>query len=224
MVRTATTWSLDTTSHPSYAQVTLNGQANWTWAASTNDPRGLQQGADPSARIAACWYAPTSLTIDVNLTDGNPHTLAVYTVDWDSTTRAVSLTVRDASSGAVLDSRDRFELQRRALHGLADHGARDDPVTQTGQTNAVVSGLFFDSDTGNRPPSVTLTSPSNGVSYVAPATIPLSATANASAGVQRVKFYQGTTLIATSASTGQSVYGELGERGDRDLHTDGQGV
>ncbi len=37
---------------------------------------------------------------------------------------------------------------------------------------------------------------------MAPATIALSATANASAGVQQVEFYQGTTLIATSASTG----------------------
>jgi hypothetical protein len=36
---------------------------------------------------------------------------------------------------------------------------------------------------------------------VAPATIALSATASASAGIKRVEFYQGTTLIATSAST-----------------------
>ena len=134
----------NTASYPSYAVVTPGGQANWTWATSTIDPRGLQQGADPSARIAACWYAPTSFTIDVNLTDGNPHTLAVYTVDWDSTTRAVSLTVRDASSGAVLDTEtvSSFNSGRYTIWQITGHVMIT--VTQTGQTNAVVSGLFFD--------------------------------------------------------------------------------
>jgi subtilisin family serine protease len=55
---------------------------------------------------------------------------------------------------------------------------------------------------GSPPPTVTLMSPTEGASYVAPATIALSATASASAGIQRVEFYQGTTLITTSTSTG----------------------
>jgi subtilisin family serine protease len=54
---------------------------------------------------------------------------------------------------------------------------------------------------GSLAPTVTLMSPTEEASYVAPATIALSATASASAGIQRVEFYQGTTLITTSTST-----------------------
>jgi hypothetical protein len=55
--------------------------------------------------------------------------------------------------------------------------------------------------TANSAPSVSLTSPSMGASYFAPATIALAATATDSDGtVARVDFYQGTTLIGTAAS------------------------
>ena len=53
----------------------------------------------------------------------------------------------------------------------------------------------------NVPPSVTLTSPSNGASYIAPATIPLSATASDVDGtVAQVSFYAGTTPIGTATT------------------------
>ena len=55
--------------------------------------------------------------------------------------------------------------------------------------------------TANSPPTVSLTSPSMGASYFAPATIMLSAAAADSDGtVARVDFYQGTTLIGTATS------------------------
>src|SRR6516165_3536063 len=54
---------------------------------------------------------------------------------------------------------------------------------------------------GDTPPSVALTAPTEGARYVAPATIALSATANSNTAIKRVEFYQGTTLVATSAST-----------------------
>src|SRR5207249_4036941 len=53
----------------------------------------------------------------------------------------------------------------------------------------------------NNPPTVSLTSPSTGSSYFAPANIMLSAAAADSDGtVARVDFYQGTTLIGTATS------------------------
>ena len=53
----------------------------------------------------------------------------------------------------------------------------------------------------NQTPSVTLTSPANGASFAAPATIPLAATASDPDGtVVRVDFYSGTTLIGTSTT------------------------
>src|SRR5439155_7525465 len=56
-------------------------------------------------------------------------------------------------------------------------------------------------ETANSPTTVSLTSPSMGASYFAPATIMLSAAAADSDGtVARVDFYQGTTLIGTATS------------------------
>ena len=53
------------------------------------DVRALQRAT--SGRIAACWYSPGlvggSFSIDVNLTDGAAHRVALYLLDWDSTTR-----------------------------------------------------------------------------------------------------------------------------------------
>src|SRR5687767_11317153 len=52
--------------------------------------------------------------------------------------------------------------------------------------------------TGNVPPLVNLTRPTNGASFVAPATVQLQALASDPDGtVARVQFYQGTTLLST---------------------------
>jgi len=56
--------------------------------------------------------------------------------------------------------------------------------------------------TGNpAPPSVALTSPTPGATFVAPTTIPLAATASSPGGsITRVEFYAGTTLLGTDTT------------------------
>lgn len=55
--------------------------------------------------------------------------------------------------------------------------------------------------TVNAPPSVSLTAPSNGASYTAPATITLTASASDSDGtISKVEFFNGSTLLATDTS------------------------
>jgi acid phosphatase type 7 len=54
---------------------------------------------------------------------------------------------------------------------------------------------------GNAPPSVTITSPTNGQSFTAPAHIAISATASDSDGtVAKVEFFQGTTKLGEDSS------------------------
>ena len=58
----------------------------------------------------------------------------------------------------------------------------------------------------NQPPTVSITSPANGASYTAPATMTISANAADSNGtVTRVEFYRGSTLIASDTTSPYSV-------------------
>jgi len=55
---------------------------------------------------------------------------------------------------------------------------------------------------GNQAPAVTMTSPANGATFAAPATINLAATASDAEGpIARVEFYSGTTLLWTEVAT-----------------------
>ena len=55
--------------------------------------------------------------------------------------------------------------------------------------------------TGNNPPTVTLTSPINGATYTAPATIDLTAIASDPDGtISKVEFYNGATLLAIATT------------------------
>jgi hypothetical protein len=127
-------------SGPAYAVVTMAGQTSYVWAASTTDTRALQNG---STRIAATWYTPTTYTIDIKLTDQQTHTISVYGLDWDSTTRAETITVRDAATGATLDSRSLSNFHSGQYLSWSMSGHVILSITMTGGFNAVLSGLFF---------------------------------------------------------------------------------
>ncbi len=67
---------------------------------------------------------------------------------------------------------------------------------QTDMNTAIGSG------TGNRAPTATLSSPSNGATFTAPATVTLSATASDSDGtISKVEFYNGSTLLNTDTTS-----------------------
>src|SRR6185295_5865764 len=58
------------------------------------------------------------------------------------------------------------------------------------------------SGSSNQPPAVSITSPANGASYNAPASIVINATASDSDGsITKVEFYQGTTLLNTDLAS-----------------------
>jgi len=131
------------TSYPAYAQVTMSGQASYTWAGSTTDVRALQKAA-ASDRIASAWYSGANFTLDVNLTDGASHQVAIYCVDWDRLNRTQTVDILDAITGTVLDTRAlaAFTNGQWVVWNLTGHVKIR--FTRTGPNNAVVSGLFFD--------------------------------------------------------------------------------
>src|SRR6267378_3891893 len=110
-----------------------------TWTASTSDVRGLQRAA-LNDRLAAAWNANSLLTIDVNLTDGQTHRLAVYGLDWDGNNRTERLDVVDAATSGLLDSRtiSSFNGGQYLVWDIRGHVRIN--VNRTGSNTAVVSG------------------------------------------------------------------------------------
>jgi hypothetical protein len=129
--------------YPAYAQVTVSNAQTFTWAASTPDTRALQKASNPNDRIAATWYSTTNFTIDVNLTDGLTHQVALYALDWDNSPRLQRVDVINASSQAVLDSRNfsNFRSGEYLIWNIQGHVTF--LITNLSSSNAAVSGIFF---------------------------------------------------------------------------------
>ena len=91
-----------------------------------------------------CWYAAGVINIDVNLTDGANHKVTLYLVDWDSFSRSARIDAIDAGTGQVLATQNVASFHN-GVHVKWDlRGHVILRLTNTGGSNAVVSGLFFD--------------------------------------------------------------------------------
>lgn len=134
----------DTQQLPSTIQVTPNGASEFTWAASTTDPRAVQKPSNPADRVAACWYSNSSFTIDVNITDGQTYQMALYLLDWDQQSRVEAVSVLDPTTGAVLDTHNvaAFADGQYLVWNVRGHVTLQ-ITNQAGSINAVVGGIFF---------------------------------------------------------------------------------
>jgi hypothetical protein len=133
--------------YPSYAHVSTVPDGPWTWENDSADPRALQRGSSAS-RVAATWFGNT-VTIDVDLIDGQPHRLALYAVDFDFRGRRQRVDVRDGAAGTLLDSQTLTDFTggQYLVWQVTGHVILD--VTRLDGDNAVVSGLFFDAPDGS---------------------------------------------------------------------------
>ena len=134
----------DLANPPAFATVNSQGDATYTWSATSADVRALQTASGASTRIASTYYSSSSFTINVNLRDGNTHKISLYLLDWDSSARAETISILDANSQAVLDTEtiSSFHGGDYAAWNVTGHVLIQ--VTKTGGVNAVVSGIFFD--------------------------------------------------------------------------------
>jgi lysophospholipase L1-like esterase len=145
---------------PSYARLAAAGQGYWLWSESETKAKDLELPASGgTTRIAACDYTATSCTLDLNLTDGNAHQVALYLLDWESAGRKETVQVSDAASGAVLDTEQvsNFSGGQYLVWNLSGHVTIT--ITDTGPGNAVLSGLMFD-------PAAAVTAPTATAKYV----------------------------------------------------------
>ncbi len=77
-------------------------------------------------------------------TDGHPHKISLYLVDWDGSSRAETVKVLDANYNAVLDAESYSEFHNGEYAAWNVQGHVLIQVTRIGSENAVVSGIFFD--------------------------------------------------------------------------------
>ncbi len=130
---------------PAYAQVSVAGATPAAWTTSTADPRALQNAAN-SGRIASAWFGGATMTFDVNLTDGQPHELALYALDWDGYGggRSERIDVLDAATDAVLSTQTIASFGQGEYLSWTVTGHVKVVVTNLNpDSNTVVNGLFF---------------------------------------------------------------------------------
>ena len=133
----------ETSTLPASAPLTVTGASTWTWEASTANVRALQRPTGDD-RFAATWYSDSGFDLDLHLTDGSPHQVALYAVDFDAAGREQRIDVLDAATGVVLDTRmvGGFGSGRYLVWTITGHVIFR--VTRTAGANAVISGLFID--------------------------------------------------------------------------------
>ena len=149
-----------TVAYPSYVTVTPSGESSTTWAASTTDVRALFSSASSTNRIAATWFSNSSFLIDLAFNDTARHQVAVYCLDWDTTSRTETITIQDLN-GVVLNTQNvsSFHNGQYLVWQLSGH-VQILVANTASSNNAVISGLFFD-PTGAAS-GYTLTGPSGG--------------------------------------------------------------
>ena len=224
----------DMVKYPSWAQVSVTGNSSPTWMASTTDVRALQK-TSTSDRLAARWESNSFFTIDVNLTDGLTHRVALYGLDWDGNNRQQRVDVIDWATSTLLDSRTISQFNGGQYLVWDVRGRVKIVVNKTAAKTAVVSGIYFGGATPTpsptptptpsptptpapNAPQVTLTVPTSGSTFVAGENITLAANASDPGGfVTKVDFYRSGTLIGTDTSSPYSVVWTNAQKGTYDL-------
>ena len=189
---------------PAYAQVIPSASAlTYTWNNPSSDPRALYTNPSATSRIASTYYTASNFSFDVNLTDGQTHQVALYSLDIENNGRAQTMTIQDFSSNAILATLPLSSFQSGvwAVWNISGHVVIK--VTYTGGLNAVVSGLFFGGNGSPTapPPTVTLNSPSAGA---VSSTVNISSTALSSIGITSVQYYLDGSILGSPATAGPS--------------------
>ena len=121
---------------------TVSGALTYVWAGQTSDARALQTAPSVTTRIASAFtqYPSASFTINVN---GPTQKVSLYFLDWDNAGRTETVTIRDLTTNAILDTRTVSGFQGGLYLSWLISGNVVIKVTPAGTYSPAVSGIFF---------------------------------------------------------------------------------
>ena len=96
-----------------------------------------------TGRVAGRWAASTDFFVDLNFTDQAVHQVAIYCLDWNEKSRAETISVVDATTNAVLDTRSVSNFTEGVYVVWSVTGHVKLQITKTAGNNAVISGVFL---------------------------------------------------------------------------------
>ncbi len=127
--------------------MSVNGQADRIWEASTLDPRAP---VVPGGAAATGW-AGSTFTVDVGVGEAASRRVTLYALDWDNNNRSEKIEVIDADTKQVLDSRTLSDFDQGTYLSYNVTGDVKFRVTSLTAGNAMVlSGVFFDTVAARR--------------------------------------------------------------------------
>ena len=176
--------------YPTYGSAVPGSRYSGIWAASSLSPAALQSSAPGSAnRLAGVWYQ-TSWSMNVDVT--GTHQLALYLLDINNDGFTETITVKDAATGTVLDSRSASGFSGGVYYVWNVSGNVTITFTSTAGHWAVLSGIFFGGSGTTAPSAPTLTA-TGGAGQVA-------LTWSTSTGATSYNLYRGTTTGGESTT------------------------
>jgi hypothetical protein len=114
--------------------------SRYQWSPATTDERALESPAK-TTRVAATYYAPGEIVLQLGFTSAYGGNLELYAVDWDSTARREIVSVDGES--AVLSGEFNHGAWMSFPVSLAAGGTVSIVVDRTAGANAVLSGVFL---------------------------------------------------------------------------------
>jgi hypothetical protein len=144
-----------------YSQLQPQGADTWTWSDSTDFTQALSQGPGRQGRIASCWYAGDSFSIDLSVLDSTSHSVAFYFLDWDRKGRVERVEFLN-DSGTVVQSFDIANFEQGKYLVMNVQGYTKVKISRLQGNNAVLNGMFFDASPaplGSPPTSVPIAIP-----------------------------------------------------------------
>lgn len=141
---------------PSGVTVTTTDGTAFAWP---NPPVAAQPQAllmAGGSRCAPCWYSGKSGSFTLAVDTGGPRRVSLFCLDWDGyQSRNERITIRDAGTGAVLDSQVVAGFTQGKWLSWDIGGSGGITITATNlaaaATNAVVSGVWIDPPSGTVP-------------------------------------------------------------------------